>query len=90
MKITRRQLRYIIKEAVDEAELESAIDSALEALGIDKQSPLIRTALEKAFKDKVKEQPDLVKQFLVAVKKGSDAVSDFIDSVFPEVGEKIK
>ena len=77
MKITRRQLRSLITEAVDEEELRPVAELACTAAEIDVNTYRGRLLCELLL-EKLKEQPDLVKEIMVLAKKGRDAVINFL------------
>ena len=83
MKITRKQLRQLIKEEVSSAEAEAAAEEVLVVAALDEffTDPEARVKAKNALVSKLREQPELVQHLAVAVLGGTKGIRAFLKSL---------
>tara|TARA_Y100000114_G_scaffold46099_1_gene41820 strand:- start:5731 stop:5991 length:261 start_codon:yes stop_codon:yes gene_type:complete len=79
-KMTRKQLRQIIQEAVDRSSAEAAAEEALVVLGMP-SNPQYRDLARDMLASKLLEQPELVQQLAVAMAGGHKAIRQFLENL---------
>ena len=81
MKITHKQLRQIIKEEVDRADLEALAREVAMAFGMFANNPEAQDIYVDNVVSKLSKEPELFQQFAVAMGKGHKAVREFLEKL---------